>query len=451
MNTVIPHRDFPRCERVDLDRLEGSRVVVLGLGRFGGGLGAVRALVDLGAMVTVCDRAPRSALQSSVDQLRDAVDGGRVRLLLEQEDPGVLDACDLLVVNPAVPQPWRHPLLVEARRRRIPMTIEVQMGLDALPDATRIVAISGSAGKSTACAMTAHALRVVGVPAITSGNIGGSLLEAAPSMLPGQVVVAELSSAMLWWLQRVPACVCALTSLSVNHLDWHGSESHYFACKRRLFDLCGERALRVLASDCEGLDPGKQAPLRVVREGDGIDALRVPGQHNARNAAIACELSVAIVGEERRSDIVAALRAFPGLAHRLEFVCERGGVSFYNDSKATTPEATMRAIDALGGPTRVHLIAGGYDKGIDLNPVADLAPRLKGLYAIGQTANSLCRHPNAMACGTLERACEAAMERTRPGEIVLLSPACASWDQFENFERRGEAFCEIVRSLGGQA
>ncbi len=450
MSSVLRDHDFPRCARVDPDSLRGARVVVVGLGRFGGGLGAVRALVDLGAAVTVCDRAPQSTLQSSIDRLRDTIERGSVRLLLGQEDPGVLDACNLLVVNPAVPRPWDHPLLREARRRGVPMTIEVQMGLDALAETTRVIAVSGSAGKSTTCAMTAHALRTLGLPSIAAGNIGGSLLETARSIEADQVVVVELSSAMLWWLQRLPACACALTSLSPNHLDWHGSESHYIACKRRLFDLCGERAVRVLAGGCEALDPDEQAPLCVVRERDAIDDLRVPGQHNALNAAIARELCVAIAGEARRNAVTDALRAFPGLAHRLEFVCKRGGVSFYNDSKATTPEATMRAVDALGGPARVHLIAGGYDKGICLDPVADLAPRLRGLYAIGQTANSLCRHPNAIACGTLQRACEAAVSRARPGEIVLLSPACASWDQYDNFEKRGEAFCEIVRSLGGR-
>jgi len=150
---------------------------------------------------------------------------------------------------------------------------------------------------------------------------------------------------------------------------------------------------------------------------------------------------------DARAALLARLGDFRALPHRLEYVGTHGGMRCYNDSKSTTPDATLLAVASFPDPGRIHLIAGGYDKKVDLSAVRDLAPRLAGLYAIGTTARQLVSHPNAADCGTLDRAVRAAALRASPGDILLLSPACASWDQYANYERRGEEFAALVKNL----
>ena len=225
--------------------------------------------------------------------------------------------------------------------------------------------------------------------------------------------------------------VAVLTNIEPNHLDWHETVDHYTQCKEAIFEYQTPGDHRV-----RGEDFGPRAePI----------ALRLPGAHNQRNAAVAMSAVFKATGLPPR--VTAPLLAdFAGLPHRLEFVAEAGDRRFINDSKATTPGATRLAVDAIDRPSTVHLIAGGYDKKIDLRTIAELAPRLAGLYTIGATGPALAAQggANTEACATLEAAVTRALDRMRPGDTLLLSPGCASWDQFKDYEARGEAFISRI-------
>jgi UDP-N-acetylmuramoylalanine--D-glutamate ligase len=426
--------------------IDGRRVTVMGLGRFGGGAGVTRWLVESGARVCLTDLRPADELASSLAGIEDVVSGGRVTLRLGGHDERDFRSCDLVVVNPAVPRPWENPLLAAARATGATITTEIGLVVERL-DRRRVIGVTGTAGKSTTTAMIHHVLRRTGHAAHRGGNIGGSLLGDLPAIGAGDHVVLELSSAMLHWLgpdTRAGGAgwsphVAVLTNLRPNHLDWHGSFEHYRASKLNIFASQRPGDHRVGGDDAGGSGP--RIPLRL------------PGDHNQRNAQLAIEAAVRAAGI-LPADAAAALADFAGLPHRLQLVAERRGLSFFDDSKSTTPEATVLAVEAFGAEAAVHLIAGGYDKEIDLDAIAALAPRLRGMYTIGTTGRRLAERAaspdRAFYVETLGAAVARALDRMHPGETLLLSPGCASWDQFENYEARGRAFTRLVEAaLGG--
>jgi len=298
---------------------------------------------------------------------------------------------------------------------------------------------------------------------------------------PEDWVVLELSSFMLERLRADEATgfpgwsphIAVVTNISENHLDWHGSMEAYVAAKGVVFEyqqtglnvndvaILGSGVSQYLSSQipntCVWSEPDMQDRI------DGIQGLRVPGRHNRVNAELAAWVLDEIDGS---LDSVLLLADFPGLPHRLEFIGEFGGVKYYNDSKCTTPEAARLAVEAFtetvsdtvsGGG--VHLILGGYDKGSDLKLLADFARgACKAVYTVGETGEGVALAAEAASpqgaevvrCGTLERALEAIRERVSSGDVVLLSPGCASWDQFENYEQRGARFVELVRKTNDQ-
>jgi len=474
--------------------LEGKRVVVMGLGRFGGGVGVTRFLCKRGADVLVTDMGSAEDLSDSLDKIQGLVDSGQVTLRLGEHNASDFTTCDMVVVNPAVKPGNRF--VRSAQAAGIAVTSEIRLLVEHLPNRLRTIGVTGSAGKSTVTAMIGHVLEKVfaeecnGSGDVTpsrqvaktprrerrvwvGGNIGGSLLEHVDEIGPEDWVVLELSSFMLEGLRADEATgvagwsphIAVVTNISENHLDWHGSMTAYVAAKQVV-------AKNQSAADVTYLPPGglhefNDLPIKKVYRVRSTYVPRqktfnlvIPGTHNRINAHLA--FSAAWFAMKESGVLLSdnfkhrALADFPGLPHRLQFVVERDGVNYYNDSKCTTPEAAMLAIDALTETpdgNGVHLILGGYDKGSDLQPLADLArDKCRAIYTIGATGDEVATAAEAASaqgavvvrCGTLERAMAEIKQRVALGDVVLLSPACASWDQFANYEERGAHFIALV-------
>ncbi len=439
--------------------LANRRVIVMGLGRFGGGVGVTRWLAGQGARVLVTDQAPESELADSVRQL----DGLPLRWRLGGHDPADLDACDLLVVSPAVDK-VRSEFFQAARERDIPWTSEMNLFLERCP--ARLVGITGTAGKSTTTAMTGLVLQseaagsgLRGRRVFVGGNIGRSLLDDLNAMRPEDVAVLELSSFQLEdaaEVRRSPS-IALLTNLRENHLDRHGTMDAYADAKLNIVRFQSRTDVVLVHERETDLRRRVDAvrPRSTVRAfGDEATlatlagVLRVPGRHNRDNAAgalaIAAELGVG------REEALEALRGFTGLPHRLEFVAERDGVRFYNDSKSTTPESARIALEAFDQP--VVVLLGGYDKHVSFERLGSVvAARARAAVCYGAVREQIAasvrganRSATVECVDDLPGAVAAARRLARSGDVVLLSPACASYDQFRNYEQRGDVFRSLV-------
>lgn len=436
-----------------MESFEHRRVVVMGLGRFGGGVGVTRWLASQGADVLATDTEREDRLSESIHSIRDLVDSGVVELRLGEHRVSDFTTADLVVVNPAVPKPWDDRFIRSAQAGGIPITTEIGL-VCSLIDRRQVIGVTGSAGKSTVCSMIHAGLGAAGVHSLLGGNIGGSVLEELGRVHPKSRVVLELSSAMLHWLgmESWSPGVAVVTNLEPNHLDWHGTESHYAASKQHLLkhQVVGDAA--VLGGGVESWATNEGIARSVIESDSELDGCSVPGRHNAWNAALAWE--ACRVAEPTRSPdaFLDGIRGFGGLPHRLCLIHESNGLSFFDDSKSTVPKATLLAVQALqhrDGIGRIHLICGGYDKGVPLDDIAGLAGELAGLYTIGQTGDAIAdlAPESAVRCGTLDVAVERAIDRASKGDTVLLSPGCASWDQFDHFEARGNAFAAFARRV----
>jgi UDP-N-acetylmuramoylalanine--D-glutamate ligase len=455
-----------------------QRVTIMGLGHFGGGVAAARWLAGQGALVTVTDLANEHALTDALPLLAD-VPIAALHLGGHREED--FQHTDLVVVNPAVrpDSPW----LQAARQSGARLCTELELFLENCP--ARIVGVTGSNGKSTTAAMIASILKAAGRPTFLGGNIGGSLLEQLPqvtekgtgsfcakhslglsgkmclSPFPSQIgpedwVVLEISSFQLWHFTpaaRMPH-VAVVTGCSPNHLDWHRSYADYVAAKQRLLTGQTPADFTVLNTFDPEVDSwsrwvrGRQIPLPELVE---LPPLQVPGEHNRINAA--CAAAAAIGAGCNREDIRHGLERFRALPQRLEWFAVVEGRRFYNDSTATTPESTIAALRSLDVP--VWLLAGGKSKGGDFGPLAaEIVGRARGAAFFGSVRNDLLALTTAAAADfpctaveTLEEALDWCWRQSRPGEAVVLSPACASTDQFVNFRQRGQRFVKLVHHL----
>jgi UDP-N-acetylmuramoylalanine--D-glutamate ligase len=446
--------------------LRGKNVTVVGLAR--SGVAACKALVENGARVLATDRSPREKLRVDLAELEAR--GVHIEAGSHRRE-GFLSA-DLIVVSPGVPTELE--LLDVARARQIPIWGEVELA--SRLTSARFLGITGTNGKSTTTSLLGAMLEAAGFPTVVAGNIGTALCDVVTRLTPSHWVVAELSSFQLETIVSFRPHVAVLLNLAPDHLDRYPDLASYYAAKARIFLNQTAEDYAVLNADdpltLEWAREIRSRPLLFSRTrtmGDGayvrndrltvrragqseavcrVEEIRIQGLHNLENSLAAAAAAAAI--EAPVAAIGAALRRFPGLPHRLELVAEVDGVRYVNDSKGTNVGAVVKSLE--GYRSGVILIAGGKDKGGDFRPLRPLLEtRAKTLLLLGQARDAI-RSQLSGACpmeevGSLPAAVARAAELAVAGDTVLLSPACASFDMFRDFEERGEVFRQAVRNL----
>lgn len=416
----------------------GKRYAVLGLAR--SGLATVNALVASGAEVTAWDgrEEARAALPTGV--------------AIGNPEEIELSGFDALVVSPGVPLN-SHPVALRAKEAGVPIIGDIELFAQArasLPP-HKVVGITGTNGKSTTTALIHHMCEVAGLPTTLGGNIGLPILGQAPLPESG-IYVLELSSYQIDLTQRLDCDVAVLLNITPDHLDRYDGFAAYAASKARIFEMQSPDHVAVIAiGDTPSYEVSRAAPanVRTIAPGGCLDQSRWPrlqGPHNAQNALAAIEAATALgVSQEA---INTALVSFPGLPHRMESVRVRNGVEFINDSKATNAEA---AAPALAAYPSIHWILGGLAKTADLDPCRPHFGHVKAAYTIGASGSAFAEilrgDMPVVECETLDRAVTLAADAAEEGETVLLSPACASFDQFADFEDRGRQFRAEVNAL----
>jgi UDP-N-acetylmuramoylalanine--D-glutamate ligase len=448
--------DFPP------DIFAGKRYAVVGLGR--AGLASMRALSAMGATVIGWDDAPFARETAAREGF------------VTQDPTGEIGDCDALLLSPGIAHtlPVPHRIAEAARAAGCPILTDAEFLFRAVRAAgsrARFVGITGTNGKSTTTALLAHILECAGVAHAAGANLGPAAL-SLKLLDDSGVYVLEMSSYMLERLDTLRFDVACMLNLSPDHLDRHGDMAGYLAAKRQIFarqqntdtavvgvdddygaGLADEMPGVVRISGTRAADFWSDGRFLMNAGGPIMDLSRasaLPGAHNAQNAAAAAAMATAL--GLTRDCIAAGIESFPGLAHRQELVATVGGVRFVNDSKATNADSAGRA---LASYDRVIWIAGGIAKAGGIEPLITLFPRVAEAVLIGRDAdmfaNTLAKHGvKHRVVGSLERAVPAAFEAARRADagIVLLSPACASFDQFSGFEARGAAFAACVAELG---
>jgi len=429
----------------------GRRYAVLGLAR--SGLAAVEALIASGAGVTAWDD-------------REAARDEAMALGADIGNPLEIDLIGFagVVVSPGVPLN-RHPIAAHARAAHVPVIGDVELFAEAAADLPphRIVGITGTNGKSTVTALVTHMLESAGVPALMGGNIGLPILSRDP-LAPNEngtgVYVLELSSYQLDLAHSLACDVAVLTNISPDHLDRYDGFAGYTASKARLFSLQHQGQVAIVAVDD---DPSKMIASRInhrlhrvsARDIDPADQMRWPalqGPHNAQNAV--CAIAVCRVLGLNDEAIERGLATYKSLPHRMELVGEVAGVHWFNDSKATNAASAAPALAAFppAPDQRLHWIAGGQAKGDGLAACRPWFGHVKAAYLIGEAMEGFAAEIGDAIpvdrSGDLATAVARAAAAAAPGDIVLLSPACASFDQFKDYEERGDRFRAIVRAFG---
>jgi UDP-N-acetylmuramoylalanine--D-glutamate ligase len=445
--------------------LSRKNTMVVGLGE--SGLAVVRFLIERGARVRVNDHRDAEALGAAATE----AEALGAELVLGGHPDSAFERLDLIVVSPGVP-----PLaqLDDAEQRGVPVVSEVELAARFIE--APIVAVTGTNGKSTVTTLIGEMCRHLGRPVFTGGNLGRPMIEAAgtDAGAQGGLVIVELSSFQLERVSQMKAHVAVLLNITPDHLDRYPSFDAYAAAKARIFERQGAEDFAVLPADAPDLRElieddgtvvlfgGRNGDVRVV---DGVltdtqssvrvpvDALRIRGSHNVSNACAAA-LAARLLGA-RDDDIASVLREFKGLAHRMQYVRSVDGVEYIDDSKATNVGAAVASIDGLvGSEGKIVLIAGGVDKGGSYRPLRQrMVEEGRAVVVLGDAASLLEREFAGSAvelrrASSMSDAVTHAAELARPGDTVLLAPACSSFDMFRSYAERGDHFQRAVETLG---
>ncbi|MFZ0956900.1 MAG: UDP-N-acetylmuramoyl-L-alanine--D-glutamate ligase [Candidatus Sulfotelmatobacter sp.] len=459
--------------------LKDKRVLVVGLGK--SGVASALFLKAHGARVTVSDTKSGDELRNEIPALLDH------GITVETGGHGdrTFRGQDLIVVSPGVPVD--APSLVQAKSQGVSVIGEIELAARFLPGP--IVAITGSNGKTTTTTLAGEIMTAAGFPALVGGNIGTPAISLAERAQPETVIVLEVSSFQLETIQTFRPKVAVVLNVTPDHLDRHRTFAAYTDAKARIFENQQPGDFAVLNADdptCATMAARTRAQVfwfsrqKEVQQGawvrDGNILFRDgAGQHaSSQSAAGQREImqvsEIPLKGAHNLENVLAAVcagvlmgcapgkirqavREFKAVEHRLEFVATIGGVDYYNDSKATNVDATIKALESF--PANIHLILGGKDKGSDYTVLNDLLrQRVKRVYTIGAAAAKIASQIKGVEivhAETLDHALRKAHAAAQPGDVVLLAPACASFDQFKNYEHRGQTFKEIVRALAADA
>jgi len=450
--------------------LRGKRVLVVGLGK--SGVASALFLKLRGARVTVSDTKTEDELRAEIPVLLDH------GITVETGEHGerTFHGQDLIVVSPGVSVDALP--IVQARTSGEPIIGEIELAAQFLPG--RIVAITGSNGKTTTTTLTGEILTAGGLPTLVGGNIGTPAISLVERAKPDHIIVLEVSSFQLETIQTFRPKMAVILNITPDHLDRHRTFAAYAGAKARIFENQQADDFAVLNADdpnCVALAEGIRAHIcwfsrkKEVQQGasvqDGrigfrdaggkreimlVSEIPLKGAHNLENvlAAICAGALMGVKPEHIRR----AVQQFKAVEHRLEYVATIRGVDYYNDSKATNVDATIKALESF--PANIHLILGGKDKGSDYTVLNDLLrERVKRVYTIGAAAEKIESHIKGAAeivpAETLDDAVRRAAAVAQAGDVVLLAPACASFDQFDNYEHRGRVFKEVVHTLAEQA
>jgi UDP-N-acetylmuramoylalanine--D-glutamate ligase len=445
--------------------LNGKRALVVGLGK--SGVASALFMKAHGARVTVSDTKSGDELRNEIPVLLDH------GITVETGGHGdrTFRGQDLIVVSPGVPVD--APPLVQARSLGETVIGEIELAAQFLPGP--IVAITGSNGKTTTTTLMGEIMTAAGVPTLVGGNIGTPAISLAERAKPETVVVLEISSFQLETIQTFRPKIAVVLNVTPDHLDRHRTFEIYTDAKARIFENQQGGDFAVLNADdptCVAMGARTRAQVFwfsrqkevpqgawvrdsniVFRDSNGqreilqVSEIPLKGAHNLENvlAAVCSGVLMGCAPEKVRQ----AVHDFKAVEHRLEFVATVAGVDYYNDSKATNVDATIKALESF--PANIHLILGGKDKGSDYTVLNDLIrQRVKGVYTIGAAAakiESQVKGAEIVHAETLENAIRKVHATAQPGDVVLLAPACASFDQFKNYEHRGKVFKDIVAAL----
>jgi UDP-N-acetylmuramoylalanine--D-glutamate ligase len=445
--------------------LQGKKILVVGLARTG--VAVARFLAQQGARVTVTDMREEELLADTLAQLADL----DIDFELGRHVPHTFLMADLIVVSPGVPMDIKPLTMARAQKRRVVSEVELASWFIEAP----MIAITGTNGKTTTTTLTGEIFRACGFDTFVGGNIGNPLIELASGGERVDRVVVELSSFQLEGVESFRPHIAVLLNITEDHLDRYQSYQEYIDAKLRIFENQGPDDFAVLNMDdplvaaCADKLKARVFPMSRLKELEegisyrdgfitfswqgkvlrfGTDGLKLKGVHNLDN--IMASLASALLMRCDGDCAYAAVTSFKGLPHRMEFVAEIGGVAYYEDSKGTNVGSVVKSLESFD--SGITLIAGGKDKGGSYEPLAPLvAQRVSHLVLIGEAKERMKKELGALTdthlTETLEEAVSLSAELTRPGGVVLFSPACSSFDMFKNYEERAERFKAAVRAL----